>query len=142
MTLNILLAILAGVLVGLSRQLNGKLSLSTSPLVASFWNHIVGFAALTIIGLSFGGLIPDGIANIPWFDYIGGPIGVIFVAAGSWLLVRIGAANTALLIVGGQMVSGVVMDWFMAESFTVAPSAIGVTLILAGMALMQMRTRN
>jgi transporter family-2 protein len=134
-----LLAVLGGVLVGVSRQLNGRLSLSTSPMTASFWNHIVGFAALTALGLSIGGLIPEGARDVPWFDYLGGPIGVIFVAAGSWLLVRIGAANTALLIVGGQMISGVALDWFLAESFAPAPSAGGVVLILAGMALMQKR---
>jgi len=142
MTINVFLAILAGVLVGVSRQLNGRLSLSTSPLVASFWNHIVGFTALTALGLAIGGLIPEGARDVPWFDYIGGPIGVVFVAAGSWLLVRIGAANTALLIVGGQMVSGVVLDWFLADSFSPAPSAIGVIFILAGMALMQKRASD
>ena len=39
-------ALLAGVLVGLSRQLNGRLSLSTTPLISSFWNHAIGFALL------------------------------------------------------------------------------------------------
>lgn len=139
MTANVLLAVLAGILVGVSRQLNGRLSLSTSPLVASFWNHVVGFGVLTATGLAMGGLIPEGARDVPWFDYIGGPIGVVFVAAGSWLLVRIGAANTALLIVGGQMVSGVLLDWLLADSFAPAPSTIGVMLILAGMALMQKR---
>jgi transporter family-2 protein len=142
MTANVLLAVLAGILVGVSRQLNGRLSLSTSPMVASFWNHIVGFAVLTVLGIALGGLVPEGARDTPWFNFIGGPIGVIFVAAGSWLLVRIGAANTALLIVGGQMISGVALDWFLADSFSPAPSAIGVGLILAGMALMQKRDRS
>ncbi|MDP5359173.1 MAG: DMT family transporter, partial [Paracoccaceae bacterium] len=35
-------AILAGVLVSLSRQINGRLALSTSALESSFWNHLVG----------------------------------------------------------------------------------------------------
>ena len=137
MTANALLAILAGILVGVSRQLNGRLSLSTSPLAASFWNHIVGFAVLTVLGLVVGGLIPEGAREVPWFDFMGGPIGVVFVAAGSWLLVRIGAANTALLIVAGQMVSGIALDWFLAQSIAIAPSVVGIVLILGGMALMQ-----
>lgn len=95
MTLPILLACLAGVLVGVSRQVNGRLSLSTSPLIASFWNHVVGFVALSILGLSVGGLIPAGAADAPWHAYLGGSIGVVFVAAGSWLIARIGAVNTA-----------------------------------------------
>jgi transporter family-2 protein len=145
----IALACLAGILVGVSRQVNGRLSLSTSPLVSSFWNHIVGFVLLTVAGLIAGGLvlggpfagglIPPGAAAAPWHAYVGGPLGVIFVAAGSWLIARIGAVNTALLVIGGQMVSGVVLDLFRAAPPALWASALGVVLILAGMALTQRR---
>lgn len=139
MTLAIVMALLAGTLVSLSRQLNGRLSLSTSPLIASFWNHVVGFAFLTAVGLLIGGLLPPGIGDIPWYVWIGGPIGVIFVASGSWLIARIGAVNTALLVIGGQMVSGVALDLFLGSPVTLWASAAGVTLILAGVALTQRR---
>lgn len=139
MILAITYALLAGLLVGLSRQLNGRLALSTTPLVASFWNHIIGFAILTLLGLVIGGLIPVGAADAPWHAYIGGPIGVVFVAAGSWLIPRIGAVNTALLVIGGQMVSGVALDLIRAVPNTLWASALGVVLILAGMALTQRR---
>lgn len=135
----ILFATLAGVLVGLSRQLNGRLALSTSPLIASFWNHVVGFALLSVLGLVIGGLIPAGAGDAPWHAYIGGPIGVVFVAAGSWLIARIGAVNTAMLVIGGQMVSGVVLDLARSVPTTLWASALGVVLILAGMALSQRR---
>ncbi|WP_099864455.1 DMT family transporter [Pararhizobium haloflavum] len=139
MTLNILFACLAGLLVGVSRQVNGRLSLSTSPLIASFWNHLVGFVALTAFGFAVGGLIPPGAADAPWHAYVGGPIGVIFVAAGSWLIPRIGAINTALLVIGGQMVSGVVLDALRTPSPAFLASALGVALILSGMALTHRR---
>lgn len=135
----ITLACLAGVLVGVSRQVNGRLSLSTSPLVSSFWNHVVGVVLLSAVGLAVGGLIPPGAATAPWHAYIGGPIGVIFVASGSWLIARIGAVNTALLVIGGQMVSGVVLDLFRTAPPALWASALGVVLILAGMALTQRR---
>ncbi|MFP9138267.1 DMT family transporter [Devosia sp. XGJD_8] len=139
MTLAITYALLAGLLVGLSRQLNGRLALSTTPLVASFWNHIIGFAILTLLGPLVGGLVPAGAADAPWHAYVGGPIGVVFVAAGSWLIARIGAVNTALLVIGGQMVSGVALDLIRAVPTTLWASALGVVLILAGMALTQRR---
>lgn len=132
-------AALAGVLVGVSRQVNGRLSLSTSPLVSSFWNHVVGFALLTVIGLGLGGLLPPGAASAPWYAYVGGPLGVVFVAAGSWLIPRIGATNTALLIIGGQMISGVALDLLSTAPRPLLWSALGVALILAGMALTQRR---
>jgi transporter family-2 protein len=139
MILAITYALLAGLLVGLSRQLNGRLALSTTPLIASFWNHIIGFAILTLLGLLVGGLVPVGAADAPWHAYVGGPIGVVFVAAGSWLIPRIGAVNTALLVIGGQMVSGVALDLIRAVPNTLWASALGVALILGGMALTQRR---
>lgn len=143
MTLWIVFAALAGVLVGVSRQVNGRLSLSTSPLMSSFWNHIIGFIILTVTGLVagdiFGGLIPPGAADAPLVDYVGGIIGVIFVAVGSWLIPRIGATNTALLLIGGQMVSSVALDFLRGASPTLWASALGVVLILAGMMLTQRR---
>ncbi len=137
MTLFIAYAIIAGLLVGLSRQLNGRLAMSTSPLIASFFNHIVGFVFLTALGLLLGNLILPGAADAPWWVYLGGPIGVIFVTAGSWLIPRIGAVNSALLVIGGQMVSGVVFDLVRGAPMTLWASALGVALILGGVAMTQ-----
>ncbi|WP_313612646.1 DMT family transporter [Agrobacterium sp.] len=140
MTLWIAMAFTGGVFVALSRQINGRLSLSNSPLIASFWNHIVGFVVLTALGLVLGGLLPDGAADAPWYAFIGGPIGVVFIASGSWLIPRIGAVNTALLVISGQMVSGVVLDLFSNQPPKIWASALGVLLIMAGMALTQRRS--
>lgn len=139
MILWIAMAFAGGLFVSLSRQINGRLSLSSSPLMASFWNHIVGFAVLTVIGIIVGGLIPPGAADAPWLAFIGGPIGVIFIASGSWLIPRIGAVNTALLVISRQMVSGVILDLFSENPPHVWPSALGILLILGGMALTQRR---
>ena len=139
MTIFIAYAIAAGLLVGLSRQLNGRLSLSTSPLIASFFNHLIGFVFLTALGLALGNFLVPGAASTPWWAFFGGPIGVIFVASGSWLIARIGAVNTALLVIGGQMVSGVALDLARGIPMTLWASTLGVALILAGAALTQRR---
>jgi transporter family-2 protein len=136
------LAALAGTLVGVSRQINGRLSLASSPLVASFWNHLVGFALLTLIGILFGGLLPGGALEAPLFAYLDGPIGVVFVAAGSWLIPRIGAVNTALFVIAGQMVFGVVLDVLLGAAGTPWLSVVGVCLIIAGMVVAQTRRRG
>ena len=139
MTVFIVYALAAGILVGLSRQLNGRLALSTSPLIASFFNHAVGFVFLTGLGLVLGNLLLPGAGDTPWWAYLGGPVGVIFVASGSWLIARIGAINTAMLVIGGQMVSGVALDLLRGTPLTFWACALGVVLILAGMALTQKR---
>jgi transporter family-2 protein len=45
--------------------------LSTSPLIASFWNHAVGSGFLTVIGLFIGGLIPAGALDNRLYAYLG-----------------------------------------------------------------------
>lgn len=132
------LAVIAGLLVSLSRQINGRLSLSTSPMESSFWNHIVGFAILSVIALIFGGLFPaDKPLDPPLVAYISGPLGVVFVALSSWLVARIGAAQTAILIIAGQMISGVVLDLIQNAPGNPIARVAGVGFILLGMWLTQ-----
>lgn len=129
------IAFLAGALVGLSRQINGRLAVATSPLTASFWNHIVGFVALAGLGLVAAGLWPEGVAQAPLWVWLGGPAGVVFVAAGSWLIMRIGAAQTALMVIAGQMVFGVVLDLISGAPGAPWARTAGVALIIAGAAV-------
>ncbi len=143
MGLVVTFALLAGILVSLSRQINGRLSLSTSPLQSSFWNHIVGFVFLTLIALTLGGLWPtDRPLDPPLIAFVGGPLGVVFVAASSWLITRIGAVQTALLIIAGQMVSGVILDVVIGAPGNPVARAGGVVLILAGMWLAQTSSKG
>lgn len=139
MILPLIAAFSAGVLVILSRQVNGRMSMSSTPMISSFWNHIVGFVVLTLIGLVVGGLIPANIGEMPWWVFSGGAIGVVFVASGSWLITRIGAVNSTLLVIAGQMVFGVIFDFLRGAPVTIWASALGIVMILAGMALTQRR---
>ncbi len=126
------LAIGAGVLVGLSRQLNGRVAMSTNAWESSFWNHIVGLGFVSLVALIGGGLFAGAPLDAPWWAYLGGPIGVLFIAAGSWAINRIGAAQTAMLIIAGQMISGVLLDFATGVPGTIWARALGVGLILAG----------
>lgn len=134
-----LMALTAGILIGVSRSLNGRLSLATSPMTSSFWNHFVGFVFLSAIALIFGGLMPQGLPDAPWTAWAGGTLGVLFVASGSWLVTRIGVTLTAILVIAGQMVSGVVLDFAMGLTEGLWVKALGVVLIIAGMVIAQKR---
>lgn len=133
----VFLAAFAGLLIGISRQVNGRLSLSTSPMYSSFINHIVGFVAMSLAALVLGGLIPPTVSDVPWWAYIGGPIGVIFVATGSWVIPKIGAVNTAVLIIGGQMISGMVLDLAEGTGSSSWLRYVGLLMILGGILLAQ-----
>lgn len=128
----ITLAIGAGALVTLSRQVNGRLALSTSALESSFWNHAVGLLALLVWGMFAGGLWPAGVENAPFHAWLGGPLGVIFIALGSWLIARIGAVLTGVLIIAGQMLTGVAMDLLQGIDGSNILRLGGVVMILAG----------
>ena len=127
------IALAGGILVSLSRQLNGRLSLNTSALESSFWNHVVGLAVLVLAALIWGGLLTPGWQEAPLWAYVGGPVGVVFIAASSWLITRIGAVRTAALIIAGQMVFGVILDLIMGAPGSNLARVTGVALILAGM---------
>jgi transporter family-2 protein len=113
------------------------LALSSTAMISSFWNHAVGFVFLTVIGIFTGGIIPPDILDMPWWLVTGGALGVVFVASGSWLITRIGAVRTTLLVIAGQMVFGVIFDLLRGAPVTLWASALGVLLILAGTALTQ-----
>ena len=137
------MAFLAGALIGLSRQINGRLSLARGALGASFWNHLVGALALgaAALGLALSGAAPDlaGLAQAPAYAWLGGTLGVVFVASGSWLVARIGATATALLVIAGQMVSGALIDTVRHGAEGAPLRTLGVLVILSGVALASKR---
>jgi transporter family-2 protein len=108
--LYVILAFLNGAFVGISRTINGNLSAKTGSFYASFWNHIVGFIFLTVLLLVTGEWHFNAMRGITFVAYTGGLLGALFVAINSFVLPRVGAMNAALLIIGGQMVSAVILD--------------------------------
>jgi transporter family-2 protein len=139
MILAVGMAVLAGGLIGLSRQINGRLALAKGALGASFWNHLVGFLALLLAGLALAlrAAPPDlgALAEVPAWAWAGGTLGVLFVAAGSWLVARLGATLTALLVIAGQMVSGAVLDTLRLGWEGAPIRGLAVAIILAGVLL-------
>jgi bacterial/archaeal transporter family-2 protein len=128
----VVLALTSGLLVGFNRQVNGTLALYTTPLRASFVNHLVGFVLLTGLGLALGHFFRLAAVEAPLYAYLGGPLGVLFVAGSSWLILRIGAVRTTLLLISGQMLSGVLFDIIRNVPGSPWMRLLGVALILSG----------
>ena len=131
----VIFALGGGMLIALSRQVNGRLALQSSALESSFWNHLVGFAALILLTAALGSFWPAGVGNAPWYAWTGGAVGVVFVAAGSWLVPRLGATMTGGLLVAGQMLSGVALDLLRGVDAVLWMQLGGVALILGGVLL-------
>ncbi|MDI1476293.1 DMT family transporter [Polyangium sp. y55x31] len=132
MALYIILALLNGVVVGTTRAINGQLSTVLGPFKASFWNHIVGFVFLTLMLFVLGGW-KSGASGAPLYAYLGGFFGAFYVAMYSYVLPRLGGMKVALLVISGQMISAVLMDYHNQDVPPTAARFLGVVMVLFGM---------
>ncbi|WP_437739333.1 DMT family transporter [Sorangium sp. So ce302] len=132
MALYILLALLNGVLIGMSRAMNGQLSERLGPFKASLWNHVLGFLFLTAVLSVMGGWGFGAPVAPPLTAYLGGLFGAFFVAVNSYVFPRLGAMNAVLLVISGQMISAVLIDYQSQGVPPTAPRCLGVVLVLLG----------
>lgn len=129
----ICLALLNGILIGLSRAINGHLGRKIGAIHTAFWVHLVGFVFLTVVRVA---LYPGDMrlgAGMPVNAWFGGVLGVLFVACNSHVVPRLGASRTTSLVVAAQMITSVGIDSFaLPPSGATCLSAVGAVLIIAG----------
>ncbi|PYB78452.1 hypothetical protein DMX11_08790 [Pseudomonas sp. LB-090624] len=77
----------------------------------------------------------------PWWLWIGGVLGAMYVAAAAALTHKLGAAGFLVLVVAGQIITAVLADHFGVMGLGGKPLSLarlaGVVLILCGMLLVQ-----
>jgi transporter family-2 protein len=110
----LLLAVIAGALVGVQRALNGQINEhSQNSYTTSLLNFITGtsFLALFIIILiALGRVELQPLPIGPWWIYSGGVIGVIYIAATSLIVQHLGVLTFTLFSVGGQLIASLLLD--------------------------------
>ena len=116
----IILAITVGIVIAFQQALNGRMNVvSTRPLSTTFINFLMGSIVLSIalaINLDRGGTIghlPHGI-----IVYLGGPIGVIFIAVSALTVKHLGILNFILFSVTGQLIGALLLDWLAPAAHT------------------------
>ncbi|KQW28992.1 hypothetical protein ASE36_10960 [Rhizobium sp. Root274] len=129
------IALLGGAAVGMSRSINGRLTMTQGPFVASVWNHAIGFLLLSLYILFIHRVGLPLLAETPAFYFFGGIIGAFFVAISSYVFPRLGAARSGLLIIGGQMITGLLIDYLRGTAEFHLGQPAGVALILLGIYL-------
>jgi transporter family-2 protein len=128
------LAFINGIFIGTSRATNGQLSSKLTSLKASLCNHLVGFLFLSLVVLA----LQDwkiNIHTISLLSCLGGVCGALFVASSSYAFPRLGALNTAILVISGQMISAVLLDWQQNHSTSIILRGLGVIFVLLGVYL-------
>ncbi|MGE8386605.1 MAG: DMT family transporter [Pseudomonas sp.] len=77
----------------------------------------------------------------PWWLWIGGVLGALYVAAAAALTPKLGTAGFLVLVVAGQILTSVIVDHFGLMGVSAKPVSLpriaGVVLILAGVFLVQ-----
>ncbi len=134
MTLYIALALINGIVIGLSRAVNGQLSSKAGPFRASLWNHAVGFLFLSLM-LAVEGWPREGYQGLPVMAYLGGFFGALFVAVNSFVFIRLGATRAALFVISGQMLSAALIDWQYHQQEPGILRCFGLAILLLGMYL-------
>ncbi len=142
MLIYILLSLFNGVCIGMSRTLNGRLSMARNAFYASLCNHVVGFIFLTVVIVCIDNGFSGFHFNAPWYAYLGGALGALFVAINSYVLPRTGSTQAAMLIISGQMISGVIIDYINHPDATLWVKLIAVALIICGIWLSKKSAAN
>jgi len=110
----LLLALIAGALVGVQRALNGQINEhSQNSYTTSLLNFITGTSFLTlfiIILIALGRVELQPLPKGPWWIYTGGVIGVIYIAATSLIVQHLGVLTFTLFSVGGQLIASLLLD--------------------------------
>ena len=84
-----------------------------SPLSASVLNFLFGTIALgAAMGLvsAFSDRDPVALPGSPWWMYLGGTVGLVFIAVAAWVVPIVGVLLFALLSIAGQLFGALVLD--------------------------------
>jgi transporter family-2 protein len=136
-----ILSAFAGVSFVFQQAVNSELRMQiASPWWAGFVSYLGGTVVMLVIALALREPLQfDAAGKAPWLSWTGGLFGAIYIAISILMLPRLGATTTIALIVLGQMLGSLAVDHFgflgVAQQSLTPPRALGVALILAGVAL-------
>lgn len=127
-------AFTAGVLIAFQQAINGRVTVeSGQPIAAAWLNFATGTLLLLVVfGVSAltGSSVGTDWGNHPVL-YLGGLVGVIFIALAAWTVTKVGVLVTALLSIAGQLVSAVVLDIALPTSGAMVNAALVAGVLLA-----------
>lgn len=142
--LALLLAVGAGTLVGLQAPINSRLGRAVGGVQAATVSFLVGSIALVLVVSiargdvgGFGGFAH--IARAPWWGFLGGLLGAIYVTVAIFAVRTLGASGLTAAVIGGQLAISVVIDRFgllgVARQSVGWQRVVGLVLLAAGVAL-------
>lgn len=135
-------ALLAGAIVPIQAGANAMLGrLLGHPLWATLVSLLISIAVLIPVMVAFRLPLPSPAAAFkgPWWIWIGGLGGVLFLTAALLLAPKLGAASFMVSVIVGQLLVSVLIDHFALMGFAERPlnhaRVAGLVLIVAGLVL-------
>ena len=138
------MAFFAGAVLPFQATSNGAIG---KALGHPLWGAIVSLtvSALVLVPLLCLLIVPApriGTAlQAPWWVWIGGVLGAVYVASAAAFAPKLGAGGFIVLVVAGQMIAAVIVDHFGLMNVTPRPISLarlaGVAFILAGALFIQ-----
>jgi len=134
-----------GAILPVQAVLNTKLGKQTGgPLISSLLSFLVGLICLFIINLfaNYSAFTNMKLLSVsPWYVWMGGLLGAIFVSCVIFVNQQQGVALTFALVVAGQIFISLLIDHFGLFGSIVRPLSIpkiiGALLIIAGLVLIK-----
>ena len=109
-----LAAFIGGCLVAVQQALNGRVNVASRQPIATTWlNFVFGTAGLAVgvlIGIAFFGAQVQAPTAGPWWMYLGGLFGLIFIVTAAWAVPRYGVLVFALVTIAGQLTAALGLD--------------------------------
>ncbi len=132
----ILFGLLGGIAVGVQGPLASLMSQKIGTLESVFYIHLGGTLAALVPLLFYGGRNLPRWREVPWYALGAGALGLIVIAAMSYMVPRVGVAPAVVLIVAGQLLVSVGLDHYGllgAHPRTLDPTrALGLLLVFIG----------
>ena len=109
--------------------------------MGAFWSFLSGTLVLAALVLIQG--MPKlewrRFFELPWYYYLGGAMGTLFVGSSIYLIPRLGATTMMAALVTGQLIMSVAMDHYGLLGLSPYPATaqriIGVVLLFSGLLL-------
>lgn len=113
--LYVLLSLSGGALVAAQAPINARLRFALgSPIGSALVSFLVGTALLlaAVVIVGDGGDVLRGLGSGPWWAYVGGACGAVFVVATLLAAPRVGVTTTFVAVVAGQVGLAALIDRF------------------------------
>ena len=139
----ILLVFVAGGMVAIQAPTNAMLSRAGgSALLAALISFSVGTVALLLTWLASSNRPgAAAFAQVPWYGWLGGLYGAVFVAVAAYAVPKIGVASLIMVGIAGQIVMSLWLDHIGALGLPREPVNLGriagALLVLAGVILVR-----